>query len=381
MSASRWFPSGGIACLGLAMIPPMPKCRLPAIALLAALFSSPIAAATAVPVLETLVVTGIQPGPGLWQVRHGTHTLWIMGTLSPLPRRMEWEPRELDERVANADRVLAPPRGGIDTGLNLFGRLTLLPAALRARNLPDSQRLADVLPPELYARWQVQKARWIGEAPVLERRRPMFAAFALMEEALEDLDLERENIVWQRVERIARREGREIVRVRVEARLDDPRQALREFNSGGFDDLACLEATLARLEQDTGLLVERANAWAVGDTATLLERRFDDELRACALAVLATEAAKKRGLDTLPQRLVEAWLQAASESLETTANTVAVSDLRLLLADDGLLAGLRARGYLVLPPGETLPEDAADDAADDDTADRHPVQPTSGLLR
>ena len=57
---------------------------------------------------------------------------------------------------------------------------------------------------------------------------------------------------------------------------------------------------------------------------------------------------------------------------------MAVSDLRLLLADDGLLAGLRARGYLVLPPGETLPEDAAGDA---DSADGPPVQPTSGLLR
>jgi len=365
--------------------------HLPPGLLLAALLSSPLAAATAapelpagsarlpagtstettaaaVPVLETLVVTGIQPGPGLWQVRHGANTLWIMGTLSPLPRRMAWEPRELDERVATADRVLAPPRGGIDTGLNLLGRLTLLPAALRARNLPDEQRLVDVLPPELYERWQVQKARWIGPAPALERRRPMFAAFALMEEALDDLDLERENIVWQRVERTARREGREIVRVRVEAQLDDPRQALREFNRGSLDDIACLEATLARLERDTGVLVERANAWAVGDMASLLERRFDDELRACALAVLATDAAKKRGLDTLPQRLVEAWLQAASESLETAANTVAVSDLRLLLADDGLLAGLRARGYLVLAPGEDATASPA-------------VQPVSGLLR
>lgn len=308
------------------------------------------AAAPPTPVLETLVVTGIQPGPGLWQVRHGGNTLWILGTLSPLPRRIEWEPRELDERVVGADRVLAPPRGSIDTGLNFFGRLGLLPAALRARNLPDDQRLADVLPPELHARWQVQKARWIGEAPALERRRPLFAAFALMEEALEDLDLKRENLAWRRVERIARREGREIVRVQVEATLDDPRQALREFGAGGLDDIGCLEATLARLENDTGVLVERANAWAVGDTATLLERRFDDELRACALAVLATDVARKRGLDRLPQQLVEAWLEAASQALNEVPETLAVVDLRLLVADDGLLAGLRARGYEVLPP-------------------------------
>lgn len=336
----------------------------------------------ATPVLETLVVTGVQPGPGLWQVRHGEHTLWIMGTLSPLPQRMEWEPRELDALVAEADRVLAPPRGSVTTGLGLFGQLRLLPAALRARNLPEDQRLVDVLPPELYARWQVQKARWIGESPVLERRRPMLAAFELMEEALDDLDLERENIVWRRVERIARREDREILHIRVEAKLDDPRQALREFTESGFDDTACLDATLTRLENDTGTLVERANAWAVGDTATLLERRFDDELRACMLAVLNTETAKKRGLDNLPQQLVDEWLRVASESLEAKPRTLAVADLRLLLAEDGLLAGLRARGYRVLAPGEATdltPDEAFGEPPVE--AQPEPVQPSPEALR
>lgn len=334
------------------------------------------------PVLETLVVTGVQPGPGLWQVRQGEHTLWIMGTLSPLPRRMAWEPRELDALVAEADRVLAPPRGSVESGLGFFGRLGLLPAALRARNLPDGQRLVDVLPPELNARWEVQKKRWIGESSVLERRRPLFAAFGLMEEALDDLDLQRENIVWRRVERTARRHNREIVQIRVEAKLDDPRQALREFTESGFDDTACLDATLTRLENDTRILVERANAWAVGDTATLLERRFDDELRACVLAVLNTETAQKRGLDTLPQQLVEEWLRVASDSLETTPRTVAVADLRLLLAEDGLLAGLRARGYRVLAPGEAadLTPDEAPEAPPAEALPE-PVQPSPEALR
>ena len=38
--------------------------------------------------LDTMVVSGVQPGPGLWKVRKGEHTLWILGTVSPLPRRM-----------------------------------------------------------------------------------------------------------------------------------------------------------------------------------------------------------------------------------------------------------------------------------------------------
>lgn len=310
--------------------------------------------------LETLVVTGIQPGPGLWQVRKGGHTLWIMATLSPLPRRMEWEPRELDALVERADRVLAPPRVEVDADIGFFGRLTLIPSALRARNNPDDQQLSDVLPPELYARWEVQKAIYLGRDRGVEKRRPFIAAYELMEEALEDLDLKRRNIVWPRVERRAKRADREIIRPEVRIELPDPRAALREFERSGVDDLGCMAATLARLEQDTGAMVERANAWAVGDIQTLRELRFDSEIRACGLALLGSEALKKRGFTDLPQRLVAEWARVAAESLETHATTVAVADYQLLTNADGLLAALRAKGYEVLAPGEgPTPEDAS----------------------
>jgi hypothetical protein len=36
--------------------------------------------------LETVLVTGEQPGPGLWKVSHGDHVLWILGAQYPLPK-------------------------------------------------------------------------------------------------------------------------------------------------------------------------------------------------------------------------------------------------------------------------------------------------------
>ena len=41
--------------------------------------------------LQTVTVRGEQPGPALWEVRRGTHVLWIVGTLSPLPKHAEWQ--------------------------------------------------------------------------------------------------------------------------------------------------------------------------------------------------------------------------------------------------------------------------------------------------
>ena len=322
---------------------------------------TPVALATPpqTPVLETLVVTGIQPGPGLWEVRNGGNSLWIMATLSPLPRRFDWEPRELDALVARADRVIRPPSVRLDADVGFFGSLRLLPAALRARNNPDEQTLADVLPPPLYQRWQVQRQRWMPRNRSVERRRPFIAAFMLMEEALEDLDLSQKNVVWKQVERIAKRHDREILPVGVTIKISDPRGALSDFSEQGVDDHACLEATLARLETDTDAMVERANAWAVGDLQTLRELPFESELRVCTLALLGSSALKGLGFEELPTRMVEAWMKEAKASLASYPTTVAVVDLQVLLNPDGLLPALQREGYEIIEPGQEPRGEAA----------------------
>ena len=44
--------------------------------------------------LLLILVTGQQPGPGLWKVTHPSaghdHVLWILGSYGPLPRKMQW---------------------------------------------------------------------------------------------------------------------------------------------------------------------------------------------------------------------------------------------------------------------------------------------------
>lgn len=59
--------------------------------------------------LETLVVTGVQPGPGLWRVSHEGNVLWILGTVSPLPAKMKWESAEVEAVIADSQQVLLPP--------------------------------------------------------------------------------------------------------------------------------------------------------------------------------------------------------------------------------------------------------------------------------
>ena len=56
--------------------------------------------------IEEVEVTGEHPGPGLWRITHGDHVLWLLGTIDPLPRKMEWKSREVESVISEAQELL-----------------------------------------------------------------------------------------------------------------------------------------------------------------------------------------------------------------------------------------------------------------------------------
>src|SRR5688572_26911848 len=62
-------------------------------------------AASSVPIrdVEPVVVSGALPGPGMWKVRKGEHTLYVLGTMSPVPRGMDWTSGDVEKVLAEAD--------------------------------------------------------------------------------------------------------------------------------------------------------------------------------------------------------------------------------------------------------------------------------------
>src|SRR3546814_12295756 len=58
--------------------------------------------------MDAVVVSGVLPGPRMWRVSKGDNDLYILGTLSPLPKRMEWMSREVEDTIARSQAVIAP---------------------------------------------------------------------------------------------------------------------------------------------------------------------------------------------------------------------------------------------------------------------------------
>jgi hypothetical protein len=302
--------------------------------------------------VEEVLVTGQQPGPGLWKVSRpddeSGHVLWILGTHGPLPRKLVWRSRELESALATSQAVIAPV--AMDAKVGPLGGITLLPSLIGIRDNPDGLELKDVVPAELYARWLPLKERYIGRDRDVEDWRPIFAAQKLYESALRKAGLERSGVIWPAVEKLARKSKVPVTEPEVEIKVDKPRAAIKDFKRTPLDDLECFAKTIERLESDLDLMRERANAWAMGDVKRLRQLTYVDNASACIAAVLDSRFMQERGAAQWPELRAQAWLTAVERAFATNASTVAVLSIDQILKPDGYVARLRAKGYVVEDP-------------------------------
>ena len=309
--------------------------------------------------LETIAVTGTQPGPGLWKVSKGEHVLWILGTSSPLPRDIQWRSQELEARIAEAQEVLTATEIRLQTDAGILGTLALLPSLIGVRNNPNHASLSDVVPADLYARWVPLKRKYIGLGNRVEKWRPIFAAMELYGAALDKNRLTGTDYVRKTVVNVAKRAHVPVTTPKFELVIDRPRDAIREFKIDAVDDTACFRTMLERIDTDLSSMTARANAWATGDIAALRNLPQSDGMAICAAAVSESRIARERGITDLPERVAQAWLDAASAALERNSSTVAVLPMRQLLATDGMLSRLKALGCTIEAPDDDAQASAA----------------------
>ncbi len=300
--------------------------------------------------LETVVVSGRQPGPGLWKVSKDGHVMWVFGTLSPLPKRMEWTSTEVEKAIAQSQEVVRIPRVSFSVKGGMLGGLFLLPSLMKTRNNPGKEPLSEVLPAPVYARWTALKQRYLGRDRGVEKRRPLVAAQELESEAMDDHGLTYDTRTIKVVERAAKRNDVPITQPSIDIRIEDARELIKEFSKTSLDDIECFDKTLQRLERDIETTKLRANAWALGEIEILRTLPFTDSRRACTEAVLETAVAKRAGFDDIETRMRDLWLESAQDALKNRERSFAVLPMSLVLPDDGWLALLAARGYTVEPP-------------------------------
>lgn len=301
--------------------------------------------------VEAMLVRGQYSGPGLWKVSKGGNALWILGTVAPVPKGMDWYSPEAEAVLAQAQEIIGAPGFSTTVGVgSMFKAAFAIPAILRARKNPDGKTLREVLPADLYARWSVLKPMYLGDDKSVEEWRPMFASSELYGAAIRRSGMVNGTGVGERLGKIQKQYDLKRTSTTIHSKVRNPRKLAKSFSRDQIDDVQCFRSVLDRLELDVANAAERANAWATGDIPELTRLFARGDVAPCFEALASTEAAKSLGLEDAAARSEELWLKTAETALAANPTTFGTLPVAELLQPDGLLARLRARGYEVVAP-------------------------------
>jgi hypothetical protein len=280
-------------------------------------------------VLEDVVVTAMLPGPAWWRVSDGDSVVYIMGAPDgAVPAGLTWDRSVLERRLQGAHTFITG--GAISVGLSSA------PALLRLRSqLKSEQPMEETLPPELRARFVAARERLGQPAKRYAGWSPLIAGQRLVADS-------REKGRWRSVrDEIQQAAKRRKLKPYTSAKVDGTpflRTAMASLTPSV--QRRCLEAALDDVERGSRAKAA-AEGWARGDLRAAIgyPRSFDR-----CLLLLA-------GGEDLWRRVTRAQAQDVATALQRPGHAVAVINLRRLLAEDGVLQQLRARGYEVRGPG------------------------------
>jgi hypothetical protein len=319
--------------------------------------------------LETVLVTGEQPGPGLWRVSKDEHVLWILGSHGPLPKGMQWRSKQVEARIAESQEVLLA--GALDVGADIgfFRTMTLLPSLYRAGKNPDDARLKDVLPADVYAKWLVLRKKYMGNDDGIEKWRPSIAISMLASAAEKKSGLDGAPRIMPVVNKAAKAHKVRIHRLpKVERKIKvkQPGKLVKQAGKANWADTECFSKSLDRLESDLVAKRESANAWSSGDVEHLrsLRRPATTEdncgmlmLSAMSSGTFTDDKDLRQTMMSMGQQVREGrmeieqdWIEAAQAVLARNQSTFAVLPIDELLKPDGYLTRLRELGYEVEEP-------------------------------
>jgi uncharacterized protein YbaP (TraB family) len=287
--------------------------------------------------VEEVLVTGEHPGPGLWRVSSGDHSLWILGTHSPLPQRMTWRSQDVESILAEAQQII----GSYSVSLSVGGQDAFRSGA----------KLKDVLPSRTYSRWRSLKRKYVDSKVVTDDLLPSSAALLLQYSAFEKSGLTYTDGLWREIARLAKKYR---VPVTTDHQIDDrmylgPQRAEEVSREAQKTGVEYLTRTMARLESDIKAARTRANAWATGDIEALKAQALDDQSAAYMFAY-SWPFLHSEEVHELLARADANWLAAAEVALTNNTTTFAALPIYLILKKDGVVAKLREAGYTVEEP-------------------------------
>jgi uncharacterized protein YbaP (TraB family) len=289
--------------------------------------------------MDEIVVTGERAGPGMWHVRHGAAQVYILGSLSPLPKGITWRSKQVEQVLDSAGVVLLQKPFDIGVARILWVLITERGVLL----VRGGERLKDVLPADLYARFARQRAKFTDDDKKWERFRPIIASVFLQQAAFHQVGLSTRIDLGAAMRTLAKQHHVPVEEIKV-AGAGDVLDTLKTLPPA--TENTCVDASLVTVESGLPRLIDRALAWANGNVERIENSPEPKAVDACRIALEASS-----GTADLIVQMRQKWFETLEKYLRGDGVTVAVVNIDMLLEPGGLLDELRAKGYQVDAPG------------------------------
>jgi hypothetical protein len=288
--------------------------------------------------IQEVLVTADQAGPALWKVTSGQHLLWILAEPpTPLPTKVVWRTKQVEAAIGSAQELILD--GGIAFN-SLMSHMPLSAATYQDMRTSAGQRtsLKDVVPADLYRRFEALKDEFAADYDSMEQLRPWAAGFELSRHVMKSLSLS-DTAISDTVSRLG-------WRAKVITLYTYADYAKFQKNSKSSRTVSCLEQIVSELEAERDNLDRVADAWSVGDIDALREIALRQKPDRCVLDMFDND---QQARDVTAHH-AEQWLAAVGLALKTRKTAFALVPADKIFAADGWLTALRARGYEVQEP-------------------------------
>ena len=270
-------------------------------------------------VVEELVVQAKEPGPAWWVVTDGDSTVYILGMEGPIPPKPAWDRRWLDRRLKGANSLILADRWRISDRFNYRSLRSDIPLETRLQEPLRSQFVAarEKLgqPAGRYAKWT-----------------PLFASMMLVGDSIpEDWVSPADDVI-----EAARKAKVPIVAA--------PSKNVSEMVSKVFSntdpalETTCLSAAVRSVERARPGTV--AEGWARGDIAAAISGPRD--YQGCNQLL--------NGGPQFWRAFFDDQARLIADGLKTPGHSVALVEISSMVAVEGILRKLEARGLEVTGP-------------------------------
>ena len=279
-------------------------------------------------VVEELVVQAKEPGPAWWVVKDGDSTVYILGMPGGrIPPKSAWDRRWLDRRLEGANSLILADTVRVSVGISSFGEAMRLYRGLRS-DIPLETRLQD----PLRSRFIAAREKLGQPAGRYAKWTPFVASMMLLGDSVPRGWVDpRDDIL-----KAARK-----AKVR---RVEVPARNVSDMVSKVFSNLdpgletTCLSAAVRTVERARPSAT--AEGWARGDVAAAISGPRDYE--GCVLLL--------NGGAQIWRAIVDDHTRLIADGLKAPGHSVALVDISMMVAEEGVIRKLEARGLEVTGP-------------------------------